>query len=116
MAKCHGSSQSSVSADRARCIEEDGDLKEFLLKRAIRKARCANPWISCESHKMQYRATRDAHSLSSLPTRFITKDAPIYLKCGRTCKSTLYQPALPSTSLTLIRAWRSGRRARTPAG
>ena len=37
----------------------------------------------------------------------------MYLKWGRTAMSTLYQPAFPATSLTVIFALRSGRRART---
>jgi hypothetical protein len=56
-----------------------------------------------------------AHSLSSLPTRLSVKNAPMYLKCGRTCMSTLYQPALPATSVTVICALRSGRRPRMVA-
>lgn len=53
------------------------------------------------------------YSLSSFPTRLSVKNAPMYLKCGRTFMSTLYQPALPSTSVTMICALRSGRLLRT---
>ena len=42
------------------------------------------------------------------------KDAPMYLKCGRTCTLTRYHPLWPSTSSTLMLALRSGRTARTP--
>src|SRR5690606_10824886 len=52
--------------------------------------------------------------LSSLPTSERVKDAPMYLKCGRTFKPTRYHPGSPSTSETVISAWRSGRRLRTP--
>lgn len=34
-----------------------------------------------------------AQVLSSLPTKDRVNEAPMYLKCGRTCMSTLYQPA-----------------------
>src|SRR6185295_544227 len=51
--------------------------------------------------------------LSSLPTSDSVKNAPMYLKWGRTFMSTLYQPASPGTSSTVICAARRGHRLRT---